>query len=109
MFKRKKHLSKVIFVFVIVALIPTVLWVKDVLNDRKSKVDVFGEISAFENWNYYSPGKSLFYIAPSEKVAVLRVRYGKDFMAAKVANGKDKEGWIFFNAEKAVIYWPGKT
>ncbi|MCG8092810.1 MAG: hypothetical protein JAZ17_04130 [Candidatus Thiodiazotropha endolucinida] len=109
MFKKKKRLSASAIGIAIVAFIAMVLWLMDVLNDRNAKVDVLVEINAFENWNYHSPGKSVFNIAPDEEVAVLRVRYGKDFMAAKVENSKGKEGWIFFHSEKAVIYWPEKT
>ena len=102
-------MTKAILLLVVIVLIPISFWGIDVLNDRKAKVEIVNEVEAYENWDLHSSGNALFKIAPGEKVKVLRVRYGKDFMSAKVRNNLGNEGWVYYHGENAIIYWPKET
>ena len=84
-------------------------WGYDIWNDRQAVVEILETTAAYKEWDIHSPGKIKFTIEPTDKIKVLRIRYGKDFMAAKIRKNDQAEGWIRHDKNTAIVYWRNET
>lgn len=84
-------------------------WAHDIWNDRQATVEILNETSAYDEWDNRSHENMIFTISPTDEVKVLRIRFGKDFMAAKIRKNNDMEGWIRSNSKSTLIYWHDET
>lgn len=77
------------------------LWIKDIHSDRQNVVTTLEEISLYSIWkcglNCGNENK-IGDIPAGQNLDVLRIRYGKDFMAVKVEYNQE-EGWLIYDSK----------
>jgi len=92
-----KHPTKIVIgIAVAISLVAVGLVLSDIAADRTLRVAVTGSVPMYADWES-APGRASAAIArvgPAENLSVLRVRYGKDFMAIRVRRADGVDGWI---------------
>ena len=87
------------------AVIVSALWLRDVISDRKTEIEITKQITLLEKapQDYPKENKETGKIQIGEKVKVLRMGYGKDFRAWKVRGSMGQEGWFIENKDDIKI------
>ena len=84
-----------IFIAALFILVPVLVWIGDVNNDQKHKIEIEQSIGL-----YNSPEEAAYSGSPidtvekNEKVKVKRIKYGKDYMAVKIEKSNGSVGWV---------------
>ncbi|BAF71435.1 hypothetical protein [Sulfurovum sp. NBC37-1] len=89
-------LSSIIIVFI---LTYGVVWF-DTQQDRENILRVKKDSIAFEDWKCgYLCNTPIFKVYDGEKYNVLRIRYGKGFMAFKIKSKNGLTGWTILDGQ----------
>jgi hypothetical protein len=77
----------------------------DIYKDRQHKIKIIGwtDLQTKPSTSDYEIIKKL---PPNSQVKVLRIIYGKDYMAIKVETADGQKGWIIFNSQLIKIIGP---
>lgn len=80
----------------VLTLIALGLWLKDIYEDRKYKLEVFKPITLLHDapQNYPGNNSEVGAVKPGDPVTVMRMGYGKDFRAWRVRTPASQEGWF---------------
>jgi len=81
--------------------IPLGIWLKDIHSDRQNIVTTLEDVSLNSVWECglnCENENMIGGIPAGQRMNVLRIRYGKDFMAIKVEYNKDT-GWLIYSSE----------
>ncbi len=82
-------------------IITTIIYraiLSDVRQDKKNILIVKKDSVVFDNWECgYECNTSKFKVFKGEKYTVLRIRYGKDFMALKIESKNGISGWAILD------------
>jgi hypothetical protein len=70
------------------------LW--DLINDRSNKIVVLKNTKAYEDWKLHDHQEPVGVVTPEDKIKVLRIRYGQDFMAIQIGRDDGSSPWIFY-------------
>jgi len=91
-----KSLKNIIILCTILSCLGLALWLRDVIADRRNKIEIMRPITLLERapQDYPKENKEIGKIQIGEKVKVLRLGYGKDFRAWKVRGSMGQEGWF---------------
>ncbi len=72
----------------------------DIYSDRSYSVEILAPTPLLAEAHPQNYGETqnrvLATLAPGSRIIVLRIRYGKDFMAIRVRTDSDLDGWIIF-------------
>ena len=83
------------------------LWRADIWHDRQVTVSILKPVALFPDRSiaaYGSEDQAIATIQPGVEVKVLRIIYGKDYMAFRVRSALDQEGWILYGENIQVSY-----
>jgi len=69
----------------------------DVRADQNKAINILKATPFYEDWGAISSTPFIGTVEPNEKLKVLRIRYGKDFMYVKVERIGGATGWIIFS------------
>ena len=72
------------------------LW--DLRQDRSQTLKILKPTALYEEWGAISSTPSIGTVDAGEKLKVMRIRYGKDFMYVKVERTDGSTGWIIPDA-----------
>jgi hypothetical protein len=74
-------MKKKTIIVILVIVIPALLFIRDVYNDRQHKILIKNKIPVYINWkNYDKNEKPIFFLNPNQNVLIKRIRYSKSFM-----------------------------
>jgi hypothetical protein len=74
-----------LFIASLFLLIPVLIWLGDVNNDQKYKIEIEQSVGLYKTPEEAAYSGSPFEtVEKNEKVKVKRIRYGKDYMAIKI-------------------------
>lgn len=81
------------------------LWLRDVIADRRNKIEIMKPITLLEKAprDYPKENKEIGKIQIGERVKVLRIGYGKDFRTWKIRDSMGQEGWFIEDNENIKI------
>ncbi|HEY1269307.1 MAG TPA: hypothetical protein VGH16_18760 [Candidatus Binatia bacterium] len=84
------------------------LWVKDIYEDRKYKLEVLEPITLLENapQSYPRSNVTVGQVNPGDPVMVLRMGYGKDFRAWRVRSAAGQDGWFVDSGKNVRVNKP---
>jgi hypothetical protein len=91
----------VVILAVIVAFVGWYLW--DIVKDRSKTIKVIRTIPLYKEWEPFTGQGTMSSAEPGEKLKVLRIRYGKDYMAIKVEKENEAVGWAFYQNDALEI------
>ena len=77
----------------------------DIAADRAMKVSLAKSVPMHADWEsvWDDSGRVISTVGPVENLPVLRVRYGKDFMAIRVRRVDGVDGWIRYDQDVQVV------
>ncbi len=84
-------------IFLIVALAAWFAW--DVQSDRNKSIKIIKAVPLYGNWEPLNGQQSNTNVMPGENLKVVRIRYGKDYMAIKIEREDGSNGWIIYQNE----------
>lgn len=90
---------KKLLIFIIgvsVACLGWYLW--DLKEDRAKTIKVLKTTPMFSDWEAISGTPSIGNVEPGEKLKVLRIRYGKNFMNVKIEKEDGSVGWLIMDS-----------
>ena len=95
---------KILF-FVVLIAVPIGIWVEDIHSDRQNIVTTLQKVPFYSDWvcglNCGSEDR-LGEIPSGNRLKVLRIRHGKDFMAIKI-EFNSKSGWLIYSSGDLVL------
>jgi hypothetical protein len=86
---------------VIVVAVGWFLW--DIVKDRNKTINILKVIPLYKEWEPLNGQEVVSSAEPGEKLKVLRIRYGKDYMAIKVGKENGLIGWAFYQNDALEI------
>jgi hypothetical protein len=91
----------------LVAGVAVALWAYDIYQDRQIRISIEGPVCMYEAPELAAyprlQGKPIMQLNPGEAISVLRVRYGKDYMAIKLQTANESIGWVCFDRNIRII------
>lgn len=81
------------------------MWVKDIRDDMSNVVTTLDNVDLYAKWTCginCTKQDKITKIPIGKELNVLRIRYGKDFMAIKVEYQQDK-GWLIYDGRQLEI------
>ena len=90
--------TKIVLVLpLLLGVVVGLLILSDVYRDRSLRATITKEVPMYAEWDVVAAptsSRTVGKIGPTGGQPVLRVRFGKDFMAVQVRNAAGKDGWI---------------
>ena len=89
-------MKRIIALIATLASVVILIWLADVVSDRKAELEIMKPIPMMEKppQDYPNNNKEIGKIEPGEKVKTLRIGYGKDFRAWKIEGSSGQVGWF---------------
>jgi hypothetical protein len=106
---KSKMKSKVIIVALFL-LLPIFIWLGDVASDRSYVAVIEKPLSLYKTPDQaaYGGGAPIDSLKKNENVKVMRISYGKDYMAVKLEKLNGKADWVVVS-DGIRIYKPGNA
>ncbi|MNL29805.1 hypothetical protein D3C87_1515040 [compost metagenome] len=79
------------------------LFAWDIWEDRSQSVSIIQQTALYDDWEFGDRQKSIGKVERGENLKVLRIRYGKDFMAIKVERNDGSVGWIIWSSNQVSL------
>jgi hypothetical protein len=99
----KRAIGIVITIILIIIAIPLGIWLRDIHIDRQQLVNTLQSVAFYTDWKCGQKcgeqNKKIGEIPSGIRLKVLRIRYGKDYMAIKVQYNR-KKGWFIYNSNE---------
>ena len=86
-----------LLVLVILALSGWFFW--DVQSDKSKSIKITKALPLYDNWEPLNGQQSNSNVMPGENLKVVRIRYGKDYMAIKVERENGSNGWVIYQGD----------
>lgn len=81
----------------------------DIHLDRSKEVRILKTTALYESWESLGGQESASTVEPGENLKIERIRYGKDYMAIKVAKDNGLSGWLIYSSDSVEVQGNGKT
>ncbi|MBN1254319.1 MAG: hypothetical protein JXA50_03515 [Deltaproteobacteria bacterium] len=99
----KKTIGIVIIIIIsIVIAISVGIWLMDIHSDSQQVVTTLQKVAFYSDWKCglkCGEKNKIGEIPSGARLKVLRIRYGKDYMAIKVIYNREK-GWLIYSSDE---------
>src|SRR5687767_7927933 len=89
-------------VIALFALAGSGLWIADIWSDRQVQISILKPVALFSDHDiaaYGSEDQAIATVEQGTKVKVLKIIYGKDYMAFRIRTELGQEGWILYRSD----------
>ena len=88
-------MKKKLFLAILSLLILLTGWyLCDIYSDRSKSITILEKSDLFNDFERFSDEDIIGEVLPSERLKILRIRYGKQFLYVKVKKENGIEGWL---------------
>jgi hypothetical protein len=102
----KSAIVIVITIILVIIAISLGIWLRDIYIDRQQVVNTLQRVAFYTDWKCglkcEEQNKKIGEIPSGIQLNVLRIRYGKDYMAIKVQYNH-KKGWLIYSSDELVL------
>jgi hypothetical protein len=98
----KRAIVIVITIILIIIAISLGIWLRDIYIDRQQVVNTLQSVAFYTDWKCglkCGEKNRIGEIPSGMRFKVLRIRYGKDYMAIKVQYNR-KKGWLIYSSDE---------
>jgi hypothetical protein len=99
----KKTIGLVITIIIaIIIAVPLGIWLMDIHSDRQQVVTTLQKVDFYSDWKCglkCGEKNKIGEIPSGMRPKVLRIRYGKDYMAIKVKYNRER-GWLIYSSDE---------